>query len=166
MTAPPPDDRPVALVLGAAVWADGPSPALVRRTARAADLWWQGAVRHIVTCGGLGRHPPPEAEAARALLIVAGIPPAAVTAEAHSVNTRQNIGLALPELRRLGATRVVIVTDRWHAPRARLIARRLGLDAASAHPPLTRARVLRQARGALRELPALAWHWIAFRPRR
>jgi uncharacterized SAM-binding protein YcdF (DUF218 family) len=166
MTAPPPDDRPVALVLGAAVWAQGPSPALVRRAMRAAELWRQGSVRHIVTCGGTGLHPPSEAEAARSLLIAAGVPPDAVSTEARSVNTRQNIGLALPVLRALGATRVVVVTDRWHAPRARLIARRLGLDAASAHPPLTRQRVARQVRSALRELPALVWHWIAFRPRR
>ncbi len=166
MDAPPPDDRPVALVLGAAVWADGPSPALVRRVDRATELWRQGRVRYIVACGGIGLHPPSEAEVARALLLAAGVPATAVSVEARSVNTRQNIGLALPVLKALGTRSVIIVTDRWHAPRARLIARRLGLTAGSAHPPLTRQRMTGQARNALRELPALVWHWFSFRPRR
>lgn len=159
-----PDDRPVALVLGAAVWADGPSPTLARRAARAAALWHAGAVRHVIGCGGTGRHPPAEAVAIRDLLVAAGVPADRITCEAASTTTRENVGLSLPHLAALGAREVVIVTDLWHQPRARLVARRLGLRAGGVHPPLRGTRPAAQARMALRELAGLVWHWIAFRP--
>lgn len=160
----PADPRPVALVLGAAVWAGGPSPALCRRAARAAALWHEGAVRHLIGCGGIGRHPPSEAEAIRGLLVAAGVPDDRITCESASTTTRENVGLALPILAALGAREVVIVTDLWHQPRARLIARRLGLRAGGVHPSLRGTRPAAQARMALREAAGLVWHWIAFRP--
>ena len=65
-----PDMRPVALVLGAAVWPGGrPSPTLRRRALKAAALWHEGQVRAIIGCGGVGRHPPSEAEVIRALCL-------------------------------------------------------------------------------------------------
>ena len=48
----------------------------------------------------------------------------------------------------------MIVTDATHAPRARLIARGLGLRARSASPPLAGGRWRSVARQALREVPA------------
>ena len=48
----------------------------------------------------------------------------------------ENIALALPILRDLGVTTVIIVTDATHAPRACLIARGLGLRATTSSPPL------------------------------
>lgn len=159
------DPRPVALVLGAAVWAGGPSPALRRRADRAVALWRAGAVRAVVTCGGTGRHPPAEALAIRDLLVAAGLPAAAILTEAASTTTRENVAFALPLLRAMGAGRVVIVTDLWHGPRARLVARRLGLAAESVHPPLRGTRPLAQARMAGREMLGFLWHWLAFRPR-
>lgn len=156
--------RPVALILGAAVHADGPSPSLRRRTLHAAQLWHAGRVGHLIPCGGLGRHPPAEAQAMRDLLLAAGVPDSAITPEPASTTTRENIALALPILARLGAREVVIVTDRWHAPRARLIARRLGLHARADAPPLAGTRPLVQARMALREVAAYAADWWRFRP--
>lgn len=158
------DPRPVALVLGAAVWADGPSPTLRRRAMRAVRLWHDGRVRQIVTCGGIGRHPPSEAAVIRDLLIAGGVPADRIALEDMSTTTRENIGLALPLLEGLGAREVIIVTDLWHQPRARLIARRLGLKAGGVHPPLRGTRPAAQAKMALRELAGLIWHWIAFRP--
>ena len=152
---------PVALILGAAVWENGPSPTLRRRAAEGARLWHAGQVGHLVACGGLGRFPPTEAAMIAQLLQDAGVPDTAISLEDRSTNTRQNIGLALPLL----TTRhVVLVTDRWHGPRARLIARRLGLQPVSSAPPLRGTRPLAQAKMALREVPGYLWHWISFRP--
>jgi uncharacterized SAM-binding protein YcdF (DUF218 family) len=149
----------VALILGAAVWAEGPSPTLRRRTMVAARLWHAGAVGHVICCGGLGRHPPAEAVVMRDILRAEGVPEAAILLEDRSTTTAENIALSLPLLAALGETRVIVVTDWYHAPRGRMTARRMGLEAESRSPPLRGARPLVQARLALREVGALAAYW-------
>jgi len=153
----------VALILGAAVWRDGPSPTLRRRTLHAAGLYHAGLVGHLIPCGGLGRHPPAEALAMRALLLDAGVPADRITPEAASTTTEQNIRLALPILAGLGARQVVIVTDAPHAPRAVLTARRLGLTARAAWPPMRGARLWPFLRLTLREVPAYLTYWWRLR---
>lgn len=153
MTDPP---RPAALILGCAVWPDGPSPAMRRRTRHAAALWHRGEVAWLVPCGGLGRHPPTEAEAMRDLLLADGIPPQAIRLEDRSRNTHENILHVRPILEELGVRDVVIVTDRTHAPRARLIARGLGLRATASSPSLRDARLRSTLHQAMREVPATA----------
>jgi uncharacterized SAM-binding protein YcdF (DUF218 family) len=149
----------VAMILGAAVWADGPSPTLRRRTLAAARLWHEGAVDAILCCGGLGRHPPAEAEVMRDILLADGVPGGAILIEDRSTTTAENIALALPILRARGEGRVIVVTDWYHAPRARMTARRMGLIVTSRSPSLRGTRPLAQARLALREIPALMAYW-------
>ena len=143
------------VILGAAVWPDGPSPSLRRRTLHGAALFHAGCGDVVIPCGGLGRHPPAEACAMVRLLREAGVPGAAIHPEATSTNTIENIRLALPILRRLDKTRVVIVSDAYHLPRACLIARREGLMATGSAPAAGSARLRPQLRGWLREAPAL-----------
>ncbi|EAR51230.1 hypothetical protein OG2516_14486 [Oceanicola granulosus HTCC2516] len=152
------------LILGAAVWPHGPSPTLRRRTLHAAGLYHAGRGRLLIPCGGQGRHGPPEAEVMRALLLGAGVPDAAILQERRSTSTWENLLFARPLLAAQGETRVLIVTDRYHVPRARLAARRMGLTAAGAPPPLRGSHVPTQLRQALREVPALVWY--AMRPLR
>jgi uncharacterized SAM-binding protein YcdF (DUF218 family) len=149
----------VAMILGAAVWPDGPSPTLRRRTLTAARLWQTGEVVAILCCGGLGRHPPTEAAAMRDLLLAEGVPDVAILLEDRSTTTAENIALALPILQARGERQVIVVTDWYHAPRARMTARRMGLAAASRSPSLRGTRPLAQARLALREIPALLAYW-------
>ncbi|MFT5743660.1 MAG: uncharacterized SAM-binding protein YcdF (DUF218 family) [Paracoccaceae bacterium] len=139
------------LILGAAVWATGPSPTLRRRTMRAAQLFHDGAVADLICCGGLGKHPPTEAAMMRGILIDAGVPSHAITIEDLSTTTAENIAFALPLLE---TRHVVIVTDWYHGPRARLVARRLGLSARSVAPSLRGAKPLAQIKATLREIPA------------
>ncbi|GAB4267060.1 MAG: hypothetical protein Kow0013_16620 [Pararhodobacter sp.] len=125
----------IAVILGAAVWPNGePSPTLRRRVDHAIGLWRAGRVDRIMGCGGLGRHPPSEAHVIARLCRNAGIPESALDCEDRSTTTRENLCNALPILGRLGAREVVIVTDPYHAPRARLIAWQLGLDATVSCP--------------------------------
>lgn len=147
----------VGLILGAAVWAEGPSPTLRRRTLHAARMFHQGQVTDLIACGGLGRFPPTEAQVMADLLVAAGVPAERVRLEDRSTRTVENIRNALPILAALGTKDVLIVTDCYHAPRARLIARRLGLRAASTSPPLAGASLRQQIRSALREVPAYLW---------
>ena len=126
-------DLSIALVLGAAVWPGGePSPTLRRRVADAVALYNAGRVQAVMGCGGLGENAPTEAEVIARLCREAGIPEEAILCEDRSTTTRENLIHAkalLPE-----AANVVIVTDPYHAPRARLIARQIGLKAEASCP--------------------------------
>lgn len=150
-----------AVILGAAVWADGPSPTLLRRVRHGAALYHRGDVTRIVVCGGLGRHPPSEAEVMRDILRDAGVPEAVIVLEDQSTTTAENLRNARPLV---GDTAVVIVSDLYHLPRACLVARRLGMAVRGSAPPRGDARVWPQVKGALREIPAYLLYWVRFRP--
>lgn len=144
------------LILGAAVWADGPSPTLTRRTAHGARLFTGGAADIVVPCGGMGRFPPSEAGAMAQILQAHGVPEGAILLEDQSTNTAQNIRYAADLLAPLGIRDVLIVSDAFHLPRARLLARRAGLNATASAPPLAGAKLWPQIKGWLREGPAIA----------
>lgn len=123
------------LILGAANWKTGPSPTLWRRTRHGANLWLAGAAPLIIPCGGLGEHPPTEAAAMAQILRDAGVPDAAIAPEDRSTTTLQNIRFALPILARRRANAVIIVTDRYHARRAAMVAGHFRLDVRVSCPP-------------------------------
>jgi uncharacterized SAM-binding protein YcdF (DUF218 family) len=154
----------VAVVLGAAVWSNGrPSPTLARRAAHAIALYRAGKVDAILGCGGLGRHPPREAAMITRLCLEAGLPADAIHEEDRSTTTRENLALAHPILHALAPSQIVLVTDPYHMPRARLIASQLGIPVA---PSPTNARLIgpRQwIRNLLREGAALAATLLRFR---
>lgn len=141
------------LILGAAVWADGPSPTLMRRTLHGAALFHAGRGDVVIVCGGLGRFPPTEAEAMASVLQDAGVPWNAIRLEDTSINTVENIRNALPLLD--GDREVLIVSDAYHLPRASLIARREGLRVQVSATPLRGARLWPQIKGWLREIPGV-----------
>lgn len=152
-------EPPVAIVLGAAVWPGGvPSRALRRRAERAAALYLDGTVRGLVATGGVGRHPPSEAAAIREIVLTLGVPADAVVMEEGSTSTLENLAHAYALLP--ARTPVIIVTDLWHLPRARLTAHRLGMTARGAAPSLRGAHPGRVLRAALREVGALTWYLV------
>jgi len=145
-----------ALVLGAAVWPGGrPSPTLRRRADHALGLFRAGKVQILVASGGLGAHPPTEAQVMADLWRAAGVPLAAIRQEDRSTTTRENVTFSLPLFWANGVTQVVIVTDPYHAPRARLIAQQLGLRATTDTPPWSAVGPRQWARHAPREAFAL-----------
>ena len=116
------------VVLGCRLKPDGsPSPALRRRVEYAAGLYESGAARVLLLSGG-GPDAVPEAEVMRALALAAGVPGAAVLVETASRNTAENAFASAGLLRRHGMVRVILVTDRQHLPRARLLFRLAGLQ--------------------------------------
>lgn len=146
-----------AIVLGAAVWADEePSPTLRRRARHAANLYLSGQVSRIIACGGLGKHPPTEAEMIRRICVADGVAEADILLEDQSTTTRENLIHAQEMMQTAGLTTVLIVTDRYHAPRARFMARSLGMAAATSCPDLSGTDRWRVARSYAREVPALA----------
>jgi uncharacterized SAM-binding protein YcdF (DUF218 family) len=117
----------------------------------------------VVPCGGIGRHPPSEALVMRRLLIEQGVPNDRIHPEDGSTSTAQNIAYAARILETLGIGSVVIVSDAYHLPRARLLARRLGLKVETSAPPSKGARPTTQIKGALREIPAYLAAWLRIR---
>jgi len=86
-----------ALVLGAAVDDDVPSPVLEERLRHAAALFESSQVDWIVLTGGVGPGDTlAESEAGRDWLIGAGIPADRLLIETQSRTTKQNFVFALP----------------------------------------------------------------------
>jgi len=125
------------VVRGAAARPDGtPSAALERRVRAAAALHAAGRVEGLLLTGGPGpAGAPAEAEVMAALLRQAGVPEAALIIEPRARTTRENARRGLTLLRDAGwpGGRLILVSDAWHLPRARLVftvlARRLGVAA-------------------------------------
>ena len=127
----------VIVVLGARVWPDGrASAALERRMRLAISLYRAGLAPLLVLSGG-GRQAVPEAEVMRELALAAGVPAAALMLERRSRTTLENATETAKLLIPQGQTAVVLVTDGYHALRARLLFRMAGLTVVAVH----RARV-------------------------
>ncbi len=122
----------VIIVLGAAVWPQGPSPALQARIRAASTVYREGLAGDLILSGGLGEYPPTEAEAMQGALLALGIAPAALHLEAASRSTVENLTLSRRIMAEQGWTSAIIVTDAFHMKRALLIARDLGIDATGA----------------------------------
>ncbi len=142
---------PVALVLGAALDADGrPSVFLTHRLQVALDLWDAGRVQVLVVSGDNGETTHDEPTAMRAWLLAHGVPAGAVVRDFAGFDTYASCY----RLRHVfGVGRAVVVSQAYHLPRAVAICRGLGIDAvgvgsnADDGGPAWRS-------GALRELPA------------
>ncbi|WP_342076568.1 YdcF family protein [Yoonia sp. SS1-5] len=149
------------IILGAAVWATGPSPTLLRRTRHAAKLWHQNKARFVVPCGGLGVHPPTEAAAMQDLLLADGIPAAQIILEDKSTTTLENIRNACAVL---PGRDVIIVTDGYHQARAKMVARHFGLQADMSSPDMPRLPLREHLREVVAR-PAYAWKLRRLPPR-
>lgn len=128
-----PQQADVIIVLGAAVWSNGPSPALLERVSLAETLYRQGYAPAVITTGGAGNlNPTPEGEAAKQTLAASGIPANVIYEEVNSRNTRENLAQALKIMQEHGWNSAIIVTHDFHLLRAMTEARRLGIKASGA----------------------------------
>ena len=156
----------VAVVLGTQVLPGGrASRTLEARVRHAARLYKEGRVRLLVPTGGLGEHPPSEAEVMAGILRGEGVPESDVILEGRALNTWDSARLVAGMADKLGVKSVLVVTDPVHCVRAVAAFRRAGLMA-SAEPvyssPMWRGKW--QRRGQLvREIGALAWYRMRYR---
>ena len=150
----------VIVVLGAAVWPGGqPSPALQRRVLHAVDLLQRGCAAHLLVTGGVGKHPPAEAEVMQRIAMAHGIAPASIVLEDQATSTFESAWRCRDMLRQRGWSHVVLVTDRFHLPRALLAFRSVGIRAVgSAAPGKPARRLSKRTYYYLREGLALAWY--------
>ncbi|MBE9209979.1 YdcF family protein [Nostoc sp. LEGE 06077] len=130
-----------AIVLGAAVWGEEPSPVFRERINHAINLYKNGSVKKIIFTGGVGKtHQPPEAIVGKNYSIVRQVKSIDILTETQSRTTHQNLKNALEVAKTHQLTKFLIVSDPLHMKRAVLMARGLGMDAHSSPTPTTRYR--------------------------
>jgi uncharacterized SAM-binding protein YcdF (DUF218 family) len=153
----------VAVILGAQVLRGGrPSRTLEARTRHAGDMFARGEVDLLVPTGGLGEHPPAEAEVMSRILCGMGVPEGAILREDIARSTWESAVQVARISRREGIAEVVVVSDPLHCVRVVSAFERAGL-AAVAEPahgsPMWRKKWSRRGQ-LVRESGALMWYWI------
>jgi uncharacterized SAM-binding protein YcdF (DUF218 family) len=130
-----------AVVLGAAVWGERPSPVFRERINHAVTLYRAGRVRKIIFTGAPDSgNEPSESRAAKIYAVNAGVPERDILIEEKSRTTEENLTYALALSRSHGLKTLLIVSDPLHMKRAMMIARDIGMDAHQAPTPTSRVR--------------------------
>lgn len=162
-----------AVVLGAQVLPGGrASRTLDARARHAARIYARGGADLLIPTGGLGEHPPSEAEVMARILREEGVPEAAILPEEKALSTWDSALLVSQMAREIGADEVLIVTDPLHCIRTVAAFEEAGLTAwpePAYSSPMWREKWSRRGQLA-REMGALVWyrarHGVASRSRR
>jgi uncharacterized SAM-binding protein YcdF (DUF218 family) len=145
------------VVLGAAQYDGRPSPQLAARLDHVVTLYEDGVAPLIVVTGG--KQPDDrftEAESSARYLVERGIPADVIAMESSGRTTSESMAGTAELLEERGLERVVIVTDPYHALRARLIAQDAGLTAYVSPTPTSVVRGGSSVRRQLAEAGAVA----------
>lgn len=133
-----------AIILGAAVEGDNPSPVFRERIEHGIELYRQGTVRNLLFTGGSaddGEHT--EAEVGQKYAIAHGVDPADIRIETKSRITEENLVNSIPIGEQAGYHTYTIVSDPLHMKRAMKLAAGLGMDAVSSPTRTTAYRTWR-----------------------
>ncbi|MBC7228435.1 MAG: YdcF family protein [Thermoflexales bacterium] len=154
-------ERPVALVFGAGYWPDGtPSDIMRDRVAAAVELYRAGRVRKILLSGDNRFVHYNEPEKMREVALALGMPEEDIVLDYAGRRTYDTCYRAKAIF---GLTEVVVVTQRYHLPRALYTCRTLGLDAVGY--VADRQSYVHIRRYWAREVPALWLAWWDLRVR-
>ncbi|MGN7458021.1 YdcF family protein [Paenibacillus pasadenensis] len=150
----PVPQRQAAIVLGAALWNDRPSPGLQERLDQALRLYEAGRVDKLIVSGGLDRNGSKltEAQGMRLYLVDKGVPKEDILLENRATSTYENLVFSREAGEKNGLSSYLIVTHEYHAPRALDMARFLGFD----DPVVSsvKSKVLSASRNQTREVLA------------
>ncbi|BAY13277.1 YdcF family protein [Calothrix sp. NIES-2098] len=133
-----------AIVLGAAVWGEEPSPVFRERINHAINLYKNQDVSKLIFTGGVGEiNEPAEAIVGKRYVLARQVKSSDILIETKSRTTYQN----LKNARQVAAThqlhKFLIVSDPLHMKRAVMMARNLGMDAYPSPTPTTRYSTFR-----------------------
>lgn len=118
---------PVAIVFGAGLWRDGtPTPVLRDRIATAAELYLTGKVQKILMSGDNSRIDYNEPAAMRQYAISLGVPEGAIELDYAGRRTYDTCYRARAIF---GVQEAVLITQRFHLPRALYTCNALGIRA-------------------------------------
>ena len=158
-----PHGAEAAVVLGAQVLSGGrPSGTLRARAQHAARLYTGGEVGLVIPTGGVGEHPPSEAEVAARILREAGVPEEDILPEGEARNTRESARLVAAMARERGIRNLLLVTDPLHCVRTVGAFRAEGVSARVSpvySSPMWRKKWPRRGQ-LLREIAAVIWYRI------
>lgn len=130
-----------AIVLGAEVWGEKPSPVFRERINHAINLYKRGKVHNIIFTGGIGKNKEiAEAIVGKRYAMAHGVQKANILTETASQNTHQNLMYANKLALSQHLSKFLIVSDPLHLKRAVLMAQDLGMDAHPSATPTTRYR--------------------------
>jgi len=152
-----------AIVLGAALWNDEPSPGLRERLDHALSLYKQGIVSNMILSGGYDHNGSKlsEAEGMRNYLVKQGVPKNRLVLEDRSTSTYENLLFSKPLAAERNWNKIIIVTHDYHATRAAEIADFLEYKEFTTSG--FKSRVLSMARNQFREVLAITkWKVDAF----
>ena len=125
-----------AIVLGASVYDNSPSPVFCERINHAVELYDDGYVNTIIMTGGVGEgNIRSEADIAREYAEQQGVPAEAILIEETSTITAENLENARQVMEQNEIDTALIVSDPLHMKRAMLYAKDLGMDAYSSPTP-------------------------------
>ena len=134
----------VAVIRGAAVYDDEPSPVYRERINHGITLYNEGYVDRIIVTGGAPEGSEvSEAEVAKLYLLEQGIPETAVLTENTSTITQENLENSRVIMDENNYETAIIVSDPLHMKRAMLLAEDAGIKAYSSPTPSTRYVSLR-----------------------
>lgn len=153
-----------AVVLGAAVFRERPSPVFRERINHGIDLYLQGQVGKLIFTGGVGtRDDLAESEAARLYAIDQGVSDEDILIETLSDDTHSNLVQAAVIIKAQGFESVLIVSDPMHMLRAMTIAEDIGLNALPSPTPTSRYRSsISQLSFLIREVYFLAAYTLVY----
>ncbi|HEY9638017.1 MAG TPA: YdcF family protein [Coleofasciculaceae cyanobacterium] len=133
-----------AIVLGAEVWGEEPSPVFRERINHGINLYKDDRVNKIIFTGGQGDdHAIAEAVVAKNYAIKKGIVERDILVETQSRTTYQNLYYAKRVVQNSNLRKFLIVSDPLHMKRSVLMAINLGLDAYPSPTPTTRYKSLK-----------------------
>jgi len=139
-----------AIVLGAAVRGNQPSPVFAERINHGITIYRAGQVRTLLFTGGIGQGKQiAESEAAKQYAMARGVPVSDILTEAESHTTDENLRFAKRVAEQHHLLSFLIVSDPLHMKRAMAMAHDLGLQALPSPTPTTRYRTLQSQLGFL-----------------
>lgn len=118
-----------AIVLGASIYKDVPSPVFQERINHAVNLYKNGAVKYIIFTGGFGQGEKfSEAVVAKNYALSKDVPADHIYIEEQSRTTFQNLYFAKEIMQKHKLNTVLIVSDPLHIKRAVVMAQDLNIE--------------------------------------
>lgn len=128
-----------AIVMGAAVYDNRPSPVFLERIRHAIKLYHDGTVKKLVFTGARDQYDSvSEAEAARAVAVASGVDESDILMEEKSIQTWGNLANSVPILDQAGIQTVLVVSDPLHMKRSMAMAEDLNINAYASPTPSSR----------------------------
>ncbi len=143
--------RPVAIVFGAGLFRGRPSRVLADRVRTAVQLYEQGTVAKLLMSGSTRPSGYDEPAAMRDLAVSLGVPREDILMDPAGTRTFESCVHASADF---GVSRALLISQRYHLPRALATCEALGIDALGVSADLRPYRLTAYRLWQLREVPA------------